>query len=177
MSQDLSKYFTGDRCVRDHVSPRYTQSGACCQCVRERSGGAPIDTPAPPAIPRSAVDYINAQRKLNAEREDALGALVEIKLWSYASDIDELRDTAAACCVGTHPCLTVEDVRTTYGPTATRDQLGHYRVRVPLEHVQFMRDLSQVRIDNHEKECVANDLEKSRALLDDLLRAAGQVKQ
>lgn len=36
-------YFTGKKCSRGHISPRYASSGNCAQCIAERKGNAYIN--------------------------------------------------------------------------------------------------------------------------------------
>lgn len=160
----LNKYFTGYACPRGHVAQRYTQSGTCCECLAV--------APAPPSA--NTMSVLEEYRQREAQRVEALGLLVDIKIWSKAGDIDELRETAVACCLGVFPCLTHDDVKVTYGPTAENGVAGHYRVRVPLEYVEFMRSLSQVYLDRHVAATSAADLDKTRDMLNDILRKLGQ---
>lgn len=160
----LNKYFTGNACPSGHVAQRYVQSGACCDCL----------SVAPAPVAPDILASVAAYREHEAKRAAALGALLEMKIWAYADDIHEIRETAVACCLGVFPCLTRDDVKVTYGPTATSGPLGHYRVRVPFEYVVFMRSLAAAHIDRRSQAKSEAELRRTRDMLDDIFRSIGK---
>lgn len=130
----LTKYFTGERCGRGHVAPRYTVSGNCCQCVR--------GSVAPYHVSPETMATIESGRAWAAARNQALSMLAEIKVWAHADDIDAIRDTAVACCLREYINLTADDVTVRVGATATDGIFGQYRLKVPAEYIMTVRQLS-----------------------------------
>lgn len=132
----LGKYFTGEPCRVGHVAARYTQSGTCCQCLRSNAPLASED------FPPAALAAIEAHRAERRARDLALSMLAEIKVWAHAADIDLIRDTAAACCIGAYPNLTAADVIIRIGATAVDGIFGQYRLKVPAEYIITVRQLA-----------------------------------
>lgn len=163
-SLGLNKYFTGNACPSGHVAQRYVQSGACCDCL----------SVAPAPVAPDILASVAAYRENEQRRTHALGELLEMKLWAHADDIVEIRETAVACCLGVFPCLNRDDVKCTYGPTATKGDLGHYRVRVPFEYVTFMRSLAAVHVDRRSAAKSDAELRRTRDVLDDIFRNIGK---
>lgn len=164
----LRKYVPGTTCKHGHIAARYTSTGACEQCVR----GEPNDVS---PFSGSATEMLEALRQRAAERAHGLGMLAEIKLWAHCDDIAEIRETAVACCLGVFPALEAHEVRERFGPTAISGDMGQYRVRVPDQYIAFMRDLSNAHMERRKADAVKNDQEKTRAMLDDLLRSVGRL--
>ena len=42
-SKGLIKYFTGKECRSGHMSPKYSGSGSCCQCIKDKSKPQPVN--------------------------------------------------------------------------------------------------------------------------------------
>lgn len=136
MAIGIGKYYTGEPCRNGHVAPRYTQSGTCCQCLR---GSVPL---ASEDFPPAALAAISAYRDERRQRDHAVSMLAEIKVWAHVADIDVIRDTAVACCIGAYPNLTADDVTVRVGATAIDGIFGQYRLKVPAEYIMTVRQLS-----------------------------------
>lgn len=148
LNAGLKQYTTGKTCKYGHMSPRYTQSGTCVQCVLDAARQNSV-------IIRASVRERNdddRQRRADAvkaaknERTEALTSLVQIKLAIHVEDIKTIFDTAIALCQADFPCLDVADVRPSMQPIKGTPV---YKVNVPINRIEFMRTLAGTLWSNH----------------------------
>lgn len=97
----LKKYYTGQPCKHGHVTFRYTQSGACADCLaasqnryKPKSGG---------------VDPFPSERARVKAHRDSM-SLVEIKVRVYTDEIDKVRQMALLFTQGRYPHATPSDI-------------------------------------------------------------------
>lgn len=139
-----SKYFTGKPCRNGHVSFRYTQSGTCVDCVSisSKANRAQVD---------GSLDEFQKQREARKAkmlapaiaarnaRTEALRSLTEIRIAIHPENVYALFDIAIGLCLAAFPVLDRMDVL-----PATQPIRGTplYKVRVPLDMAQTMRDVA-----------------------------------
>jgi hypothetical protein len=82
-------------------------------------------------------------QQIRGERKEAMSNLSDIKLRCWHQSVAQVRDIAAAICLGRYPFLTRADVVITAAPTGVEGGTGLYRVRVPQEQVELMVDTAK----------------------------------
>lgn len=138
------KYFTGKPCKNGHVSYRYTQSGTCVDCVAisAKANRVHID---------GSLDEFQKQREerkaqmlaptlaARNARTEALHSLIEIRIAIHPQNVHTLFEIAIGLCLAAYPILDRMDVL-----PATQPIRGTplYKVRVPLDMAQTMRDVA-----------------------------------
>lgn len=129
-----SQYFTGKPCKNGHTTYRYVQSGTCSACISSATVRS-----------RAAV----GQGGPRQVRRDHVADLAELRVRCYPADARQVLDTAAALCTAVYPTLTREDVAVRAAPTDAAGGTMLYRVRVPLQHAQMVRDLANALLEAH----------------------------
>ncbi len=124
-----TQYFTGKPCKNGHTAYRYTQSGTCSTCISQATTRARRELDSALTIDKQA-------------RREHVVDLAELRVRCYPEDVAQVRDTAAALCVAVYPTLTRDDVQVRAAPTDAAGGTMLYRVRVPLQHAQMVRDLA-----------------------------------
>lgn len=132
-AQGKNTYYTGRACRNGHVTYRYTQSGTCAGCINESTNAARRGE-ASPFTP------------MNGPRE-YLQQLIELRVRVYLDQAEMIREIAAAYCVGKFPLLTKEQVKIRATPTDAAGGTALFRVRVPLENAQAIRDTAQALLN------------------------------
>lgn len=88
--KSLKTYFTGLPCKNGHISPRYTQSGTCADCIKQSNGGK--------------IDHTAHARK------EAKANLVQVRVRVFDVDRDAFAASAWALAVMRYPVLNLGDI-------------------------------------------------------------------
>lgn len=97
------KYFTGKPCVHGHIADRYTQSGACSECL-----GANRHFVAA-ALADAGIDLAAAVAAKRQERRRVLESLIGLKVRCYPADWPRFLKISAALLRIRYPVLTDGD--------------------------------------------------------------------
>lgn len=141
----IGQYFTGKPCKYGHVTYRYTQSGACAECVS--IAAATSRQVARDAAPRVRARLAEQRQQMLApvlaartERQAAKDALAEIRVPIHVQDLETVFETAVGLCLAAHPCLERADVWPSSKPVRGGNPL--YLVKVPPEHAALMHSIA-----------------------------------
>lgn len=140
----VGQYFTGKPCKHGHISHRYTQSGACAQCISDTSAAFRKEVSADYRARKRVVEARAEKLALIAERQqlkvEAMRGIMSIRLLAHPQDMRLVFDTAAGLCRTRYPVLDVADVYASNKMVAPGSSL--YRVPVPIEDLDLMRAIS-----------------------------------
>jgi hypothetical protein len=131
-----TQYFTGKPCKHGHVTYRYVQSGTCAACISSSTGRSRAEAEHILSVDRQA-------------RRDYVVDLAELRVRCYPGDARTVLETAAAMCTAAYPSLTRDDVTVRAAPTDAAGGTMLYRLRVPVQHAQMVRDLAQALLSAH----------------------------
>lgn len=128
-----NKYFTGKPCKNGHLTFRYTQSGACYDCIRG-------DTVSTAAIARNArlteaADAANLKRLIKEQ-------LVQARFRLLDADRDAFAAIAWATAMMRYPMLTQSDVDTHYAPSGKAENSGMYAFNCHQDDVATLRQIA-----------------------------------
>lgn len=141
------QYFTGKPCKYGHIATRYTQSGTCSVCVSTASAATRSasrqNRAGAVALRQSELEKLSARRQAKV---DAIKSLNTIKIPAHARDVATVFDTAVELCLAAYPCLDRSDVLPDRVPLKG---LPLYRVHVPAEQEQLLRDIADALYQAH----------------------------
>lgn len=161
----LKTYFTGKPCKNNHIAYRYTQSGACSQCVNNANDKSGKDKMVAAALRYKEDEQIRRAEALRVamqekgkikEKNDILAGFVNWSVTSYDETWPTLRDAIFSMTQMRTDMLTEQDV---FGKVVKREQIGagisRYFINSHLDDVkqfrkiseQLMSDLTQKRQD------------------------------
>lgn len=140
----LGQYFTGKPCKYDHISPRYTQSGTCSQCVLDAAAATRAATANAEFKPRTRFtqereDKLRASVAARQAKVEALRALVPIRVPINMPDVTTVFETSVALCLEAYPILERLDVLPARTPVRGTPL---YVINSPPESVQLLRDIA-----------------------------------
>lgn len=96
-----NKYKTGKPCrVAGHTGPRYTDSGACCECISSAGVKARY----------GSQENKDIAIKLREARQAVVDELIGIRLRCYMEDLDKLRSIVVEGTRGRWPILERDDI-------------------------------------------------------------------
>jgi hypothetical protein len=135
----VSKYETGKECKNGHRTYRYTQSGACSDCLRanrvmEIHGGA---------------EKAAEEKLKRAILRDAVSNLVEVRLRCFTQELHFLREIVVATTRGRWPMLDKYQIVSAKPPTDQAAGTALYRFNVDPADIEQLRAVSNVLLKKH----------------------------
>ncbi len=129
IAEGLKKYFTGEACRNGHVSPRYTQSGSCCECINGSDGASRKQV--------QAAAQVN--RDLAAITREVAASLTDYAYRVAMADVHLLKATAAALVDLRYPGFGERQSHSSRAPKNPVSGTCMYFVRVHPEDINQLQ--------------------------------------